>query len=203
MTNYKVYSDTDFTSADTNFIIDLESDIGIAAKDFIAVIGFGKIGFELSYDGTNFGDVFELNADKKLSIEGLKAKKVRLTHIGIDSSFVVIALPLGESFDINTISELIAFESPVTSSITANTSNAVTLLAANNKRRGFVISSKDVVNFWIRLQPAATNPTAKEGIFIDNTEIDPWEWTNCKYVYTGEVSVIAENNSPTIHVVEF
>lgn len=203
VTEYKTYIDTDFTSGDSPVVIDLIADLGVQPKSVLIFIGKGLIDVELSYDGTTYGDIIPLRPDKKIVLNGLKAKKIRLTHSGVDSAYGVVSLPKGESVDIQSITELIAVTSVSTSSVTSNNATAVVLLSANTSRRGFIISSASNNDFWLRLQPSATNNTTKEGIFIDNAEVDPWHWPFEKHIYTGEISVIAATDSPVIHVIEF
>lgn len=203
MSNYKVYQDLDFKVGDSGVIIDLDNDLGSGIYTVNLITGAGQINVELSYDGTTFGDPIPAFPRRNAELDGFRAKKIRLLHTGIDSGYILVAFPIGEKIDISQLSPIIALPSLSITSVTSNASTATLLLAANANRCGFIVSSKGVNDFWIRPEAASVNPTVKEGIFIDNSVIDPWGWPSDLGIYTGEVSVIAENASPVVHVVEF
>ncbi len=92
----------------------------------------------------------------------------------------------------------------VTASVTLNTTTAVTIATVNEDRIHFEVNNNgSALGFWVRLYPAAQDDL-KHGIWITpKTGSRPfWEMPNDN-IYTGEISAIAEMDSPTAYTTEY
>lgn len=70
MAAYKFYSDASFEAGEDATVLDIVGDLGRpASAGYIINDGAGAIGFELSEDGTTYGDVITLAADQQHVIE--------------------------------------------------------------------------------------------------------------------------------------
>ena len=95
----------------------------------------------------------------------------------------------------------ICIEDTETRKYTLNGSAATVIAGVNVNRIIFSVCVDGAVGVgaFVRLKPAAEDPTEKAGIFI--TGGGHWEMPEGVH-YTGEVSAIASNNSPQLHVTE-
>ena len=93
----------------------------------------------------------------------------------------------------------------VTAQVTLNSTTAVVVQAANEKRIFFGVNNNSASDgFWVRLYPAATD-NIKQGIFLSgNSQNGPIEWEMPNdNTYTGEISAIADNTGVTAYVTEY
>lgn len=85
-----------------------------------------------------------------------------------------------------------------------NSATATVIATANEERLFFHVDN----NFsdkaaWVRLYPAAQDDI-KQGIFVNGKEQGRTHWeTPSSVMYTGEISAIAEEGTPTIYVTEY
>lgn len=107
-----------------------------------------------------------------------------------------MAKKIGRSTNTNDTSNVV--------SITLNSSTAVTLSAANAERVFFRADNNNATKaYWVRLYPAATDNT-KHGIYVSSkTGHNPWWEMLADNPYTGEISAIADTDSPTAYVTEY
>lgn len=81
-----------------------------------------------------------------------------------------------------------------------NTSTSVKISDANISRIFFCVNNDNAVNgVWIKLQAAAVDDL-KKGIFIGARS--SWQMP-VDNIYTGEISAIAEVDSPEVYVTEY
>ena len=92
--------------------------------------------------------------------------------------------------------------------ITTNPTTSTTAAAANKDRTYLHIdNNSNVTGVWVKLQ-AATEDDDKKGIYLSkNIAAEApgttyWEMTPDN-IYTGEVSVIADSGTPSVHVTEY
>jgi len=83
--------------------------------------------------------------------------------------------------------------------IALNASTSTTIIAANADRIFFSLSNSTSNDVWLKLQSASVDNT-KNGIFIPKNSY--WEMSTGT-IYTGEISAIAEVDSPTINALEY
>ena len=90
------YEDVNFTAADSPFTAAVASDLGVRAGDgYIACDGAGSIQVELSANGVDFDPPFLLKMGDVVTLKGLAVHTIRLTHLGTDSAYRILASPLG------------------------------------------------------------------------------------------------------------
>ena len=92
----------------------------------------------------------------------------------------------------------------VTTSVSLNSSTATTIQAENLNRMFFNVNNNNGTQaFWVRLYPAAQDNT-KHGIFVSarTGSTSSWEMPSDN-IYTGEISAIADNDSPIAYVTEY
>lgn len=205
MATYKVYQDTDFTVGDDGVVIDFLTDLGASNRNVLMITGHGAINLSVSYDeGSSFGESTPIDRHQRVKHLNNRSDQIKLNHTGEDSSYVIIAYPGNELFDIESIypyEPLDAVQQIVT--ITVDNTTAVVALAPNPNRHGFIVSDGKNKKMYVRPEPAATNPTIKEGVFVDFSMIDPFIWPE-QFPYTGEVSMIADSAASTeVQVIEF
>lgn len=84
-----------------------------------------------------------------------------------------------------------------------NKDNAIKILDANSKRFAVRINNNDE-NFgvWIRLMPATEDNTEKKGDFLVKKGGTPFVMDGVS-IYRGEISAIAEGDSPDVYVTEY
>jgi len=89
-------------------------------------------------------------------------------------------------------------------SVTLNSTTAVTVLAANQKRIYFDVNNDDSANgFWLRFYPASQDDI-KHGIFITGKiGRRPFFEMKRDNIYTGEISAIAVTDAPTAYTTTF
>ena len=95
-------------------------------------------------------------------------------------------------------------DSADTNDISLNSSTAVIVSPANDKRIFIQINNNNSAHsFWVRLYPA-NQDNVKHGIFVSSkTGMTPvWEMPADNF-YTGEISAIAETDSPIAYVTEY
>ena len=92
----------------------------------------------------------------------------------------------------------------VVSSVALNNTTAVVLLAADIERLFFEINNNDSTkDFWVRFYPAATD-NIKQGIFITSKTGSRTSFQMLRAtMYTGEISAIADTDSPTAFITSF
>lgn len=95
-------------------------------------------------------------------------------------------------------------ESDTSSGIALNATTAVTIQAANNERIFFHVDNDNSANaFWVRLYPAAQDDL-KRGIFVSGKIGARPFWTMpSDEKYLGEISAIADTDSPFAFVTEY
>ena len=95
-------------------------------------------------------------------------------------------------------------DTAVITTVALNTSTAVTLVASNAAIIFLDVNNNNSSHgFWVRLYPAATD-NIKQGIFITNKNADRpfWEMSPDN-MYTGEISAIADTDTPTAYITEY
>lgn len=90
-------------------------------------------------------------------------------------------------------------EAELPSGIALNNLTSVTVTVANSKRMNFTLSNASNQQIWVKLQAASVDDD-KKGIAILRGGFYEMPTDN---IYTGEVSAIAENGSPTVYLTEF
>ncbi len=76
------YEDTNFTSADTNTVLDIETDLGRKGhKGFFINDGPGDIKVAVSFDGTTYGSYVTLRSTDAYSLDDLNISKIQLQHV--------------------------------------------------------------------------------------------------------------------------
>jgi hypothetical protein len=96
---YKYYEDLDFTSSDSPVVLDLESDLtalATAGEQTANSLSFvnpssNKVQFEISFDGSTYGDPIEVDGGGSARLNKSGIKKLRITHLGEDSAYRVYA----------------------------------------------------------------------------------------------------------------
>ena len=93
---YFAGEDLDFQAGDSQAVLDVEAEIGIAGIDGEILpksntANEGNILVELSADGTNYGNQFTVFYGSPFSLFGHSVKKIRITHSGTDSGYRVVA----------------------------------------------------------------------------------------------------------------
>lgn len=94
--------------------------------------------------------------------------------------------------------------SSISDPINLNSTTAVTIVAANPDRIFLDINNDNSANgFWVKLQAASVDDD-KKGIFITSKVGSRpfWQMPNDN-VYTGEISAIADADSPKAYVTEY
>jgi len=90
--------------------------------------------------------------------------------------------------------------SSISGAIATNTSTSVVAAAANPTRSFFNINNNDSnQGVWVKLQAASVD-NIKKGIFVKAK--DEWEMPP-QSMYSGEISVIADTDSPDVYVTEY
>jgi hypothetical protein len=87
----------------------------------------------------------------------------------------------------------------VVDGVELNNQTSTKIIDANPSRRGLVISNSSNHGFYIKFQ-AATVDNDLKGIFVPPTS--NYELTS-KFIYTGEISGIAHENSPIAYIQEW
>lgn len=81
------YEDTNFTSADSPAVLNVETDLGRPGiRGYIVNDGPGDILVEFSFDGSAYGGQHTLRGEDILTLDDLKVRKIRLTYVD-DSSY--------------------------------------------------------------------------------------------------------------------
>jgi len=90
---YRFYYDTSFTVDETNFVLDIVTDLGRAARDgYIVCDGSGDLHFAISHDGLTYGDTIILKSKEVFNLYPLKVNKIKLIHSGSDSAYRVFVV---------------------------------------------------------------------------------------------------------------
>ena len=93
----QTYEDTMFAAGDSptthNFSADLSGNGRAKGDGYFACDGGGSVTVALSHNGTTFGDEMTIKNGEKMHFVGVR--KLRVTHIGSDSSYR-IAVQLSE-----------------------------------------------------------------------------------------------------------
>ena len=97
MVRWQPYEDASFVSGDSPVTLIPNTDLGVRAGDgYIVCDGPGTIQVEISsLDGVAFDPPFQLKEGDRISLKGGMAHTIRLTHLGTDSAYRVLVLPLG------------------------------------------------------------------------------------------------------------
>jgi len=89
--------------------------------------------------------------------------------------------------------------------IELNSTTSIVIAAANPERTVFHVNNNDSLrSCWIKLQPAAADDD-KKGIYLSGSTRDgakSWDMPSDN-IYTGEISAIAEQGTPTVYVTEY
>lgn len=90
---YFASEDSNFVSGDSPVVLDINSELLTNSVDgqIYCTSNAHGIYVEFSSDGTNYGNKFTIIPGEKFSLFGLKIKKIRISHIGSDSSYRVFA----------------------------------------------------------------------------------------------------------------
>jgi len=97
---YKYYEKLVFKSTDSPTILDLSTDLTTEIDDgntyransvTFVNISDGTIDVELSYDGTNYGDIIRFKSRETKDITSSGLYKIRITHTGIDAGYECLA----------------------------------------------------------------------------------------------------------------
>lgn len=76
------YEDANFTSADSPAVLDVATDLGRhGSRGYITNDGPGDILVEFSFDGTTYGGQHTLRGEDVLTLDDLKIRKIRITHV--------------------------------------------------------------------------------------------------------------------------
>ena len=97
----------------------------------------------------------------------------------------------------------VTYDTADTVDVTLNSTTAVTISVANADRVFFHVNNNNSNNaFWVRLYPAAQDDT-KHGIYVSGKNgLKNWWDMQEGEKYTGEISAIAELDSPIAHITE-
>lgn len=95
-------------------------------------------------------------------------------------------------------------EATVSSGVTLNPTTSTTIAPANPDRMAFFVDNGDSNNkSWVKLQPASVDDE-KKGIYLTSSVLGTSSWTmGPDNIYTGEVSAIADGDSPQVFVTEY
>lgn len=91
-----------------------------------------------------------------------------------------------------------------TTSVSLNSTTAVTISVSNNERIFFrADNDNNALSFWLRLYPASDDNT-KHGIYVSSkTGVRPFWEMPVLDKYRGEISAIADTGSPTAFITEY
>lgn len=88
------YESTSFTAGDSPVVLDVYTDLKkrSCVDGYVTCDGDGDIIVEFSDDGTTYGGQHTLKSDEILELEYIKARLIRITHSGTDSSYRVLVV---------------------------------------------------------------------------------------------------------------
>lgn len=97
----KSYEDTNFTAGETGVVRSVFTDLGNtpAGDGYIACDGLGSIQVEFSTDGGAYQDPFTMKKGEVVTLRGAIVQLIRLTHLGTDSAYRILATSLGTGFE--------------------------------------------------------------------------------------------------------
>lgn len=200
-----VFGDTivAITQATSPFIFNLAEVQEHPIGGFI-IINTGRASFTVqeSVDGNSFGDaltvlpndVYKMNSRTEQTNAPF-VDRVQITRGTADSSFKLIGS--GGEVDYYTDSR-IRIKSVAPTTITLNSTTTTKILDANPDRLDYTVSNDNGQSVWVKEQAASVD-NLKEGVIVFGRSVGVFDGP-C--IYTGEVSAIAVNGSPTIKVVE-
>ena len=95
-------------------------------------------------------------------------------------------------------------EAVISDGVELNNSTIVTIAAANDQRIFFHVNNNSSLQAaWIKLQAASVDDDKKGIILLKRLEPNGrWEMPS-ENIYTGEISAIADNGTPTVYVTEY
>lgn len=80
--NVVVYEDLDFTSANSPAVLDVFTDLGrIATTGHLHNTSLGDLQVEVSFDGVNYGGIYNLSGGELISFDNETIKKVKITFV--------------------------------------------------------------------------------------------------------------------------
>ena len=95
-------------------------------------------------------------------------------------------------------------EASVNEGVALDATTSVVIAAANPDRIAFHVNNNSAVSgAWVKLQ-AASIDNDKKGIFLEKSVLGINQWDMpTDNIYTGEISAIAENGTPSVFVTEY